>query len=57
MAENRFMKAETPCEQIIPAYKLNGGEILAIAYKYVVGFFFAYCGIVSESMFELRYYI
>lgn len=57
MYENRFMKAEAPCEQIIPAYKLNGGEILAIAYKYVVSFFFAYCSIVSDSMLELRYYI
>lgn len=51
------MNAEYPCEQIIPAYRLNEGEILAIAYRYIVMYFFGYCSIFTESMLEWRYYI
>ena len=55
--EVRCMNAEYPCEQIIPAYKINEGEILAVVYRYIVVYFFGYCSIFTDSMLEWRYYI
>ena len=55
--EIKCMLAEYPCEQIIPSYKINEGEILAIAYRYLVVYFFGYCSIFTDSMLEWRYYI
>ena len=56
-SEIKSIRIEYPCEQSIPAYKLNGGEILAIAYRYLITQFFGYCSIFSDSMLEWRYYI
>lgn len=55
--EVRCMIAEYPCEQIIPAYKINEGEILAVVYRYITVYFFGYCSIFTDSMLEWRYYI
>lgn len=55
--EVRCMNAEYPCEQIIPAYRINEGEILAVVYRYIVVYFFGYCSIFTDSMLEWRYYI
>ena len=55
--EVRSMKAEYPCEQLIPAYTINEGEILAVVYRYLVMYFFGYCSIITDSMLEWRYYI
>lgn len=55
--EIKSMNAEYPCEQIIPAYKINEGEILAVVYRYIVVYFFGYCSIFTDSMLEWRYYI
>jgi hypothetical protein len=55
--EVRCMNAEYPCEQIIPAYRINEGEILAVIYRYIVIYFFGYCSIFTDSMLEWRYYI
>ena len=55
--EVRYMNAEYPCEQIIPAYRINEGEILAIVYRYIAMYFFGYCSIITDSMLEWRYYI
>ena len=56
-SEIKSIRVEFPCEQAIPAYKLNGGEILAVAYRYLIVQFFGYCSIFSDSMLEWRYYI
>lgn len=56
-SEINQIRVEYPCEQAIPAYRLNGGEILAIAYRYLITHFFGYCSIFSDSMLEWRYYI
>ena len=55
--EVKAMNSEYPCEQIIPAYNINQGEILAIVYRYLVMYFFGYCSIFTDSMLEWRYYI
>lgn len=55
--EVKSMQAEYPCEQIIPSYTINQGEILAIVYRYLVMRFFGYCSIFTDSMLEWRYYI
>lgn len=55
--EVKSMQAEYPCEQIIPSYIINQGEILAIVYRYIVMRFFGYCSIFTDSMLEWRYYI
>lgn len=55
--EVKSMITEYPCEQIIPSYTINAGEILAIVYRYLVMRFFGYCSIFTDSMLEWRYYI
>ena len=55
--EVKSMITEYPCEQIIPSYILNPGEILAVVYRYLVMRFFGYCSIFTDSMLEWRYYI
>ena len=55
--EVKSMISEYPCEQIIPSYIINQGEILAVAYRYLVMRFFGYCSIFTDSMLEWRYYI
>lgn len=55
--EVKYMSAEYPCEQIIPAYHINQGEILAVVYRYLVVNFFGYCSIFTDSMLEWRYYV
>ena len=55
--EVKAMNSEYPCEQIIPSYTINQGEILAIVYRYLVMYFFGYCSIFTDSMLEWRYYI
>ena len=55
--EVKSMISEYPCEQIIPSYTINQGEILAVAYRYLVMRFFGYCSIFTDSMLEWRYYI
>ena len=55
--EVKSMLTEYPCEQIIPSYTINQGEILAVAYRYLVMRFFGYCSIFTDSMLEWRYYI
>lgn len=55
--EVKAMIAEYPCEQIIPSYTVNQGELLAVAYRYIVMRFFGYCSIFTDSMLEWRYYI
>ena len=55
--EVKYMSAEYPCEQIIPAYRINQGEILAVIYRYLVVNFFGYCSIFTDSMLEWRYYV
>jgi hypothetical protein len=50
-------RSEFPGEHIEPVYERNVGEIVAIFYWYIVENFFAYCGVVSESMWALRYII
>ena len=55
--EVKAMNSEYPCEQIIPAYVINQGEILAVVYRYLVMYFFGYCSIFTDSMLEWRYYI
>lgn len=54
--EVRCMSAEYPCEQIIPSYRIGEGEILAVAFRYIVIHFFGYCSIFTDSMLEWRYY-
>ena len=55
--EVKSMLTEYPCEQIIPSYIINQGEILAVVYRYLVMRFFGYCSIFTDSMLEWRYYI
>jgi len=55
--EIKCMNSEYPCEQIIPSYKINEGELLAVVYRYMVIYFFGYCSIFTDSMLEWRYYI
>lgn len=55
--EMKAMNSEYPCEQIIPAYTINQGELLAVVYRYLVMWFFGYCSIFTDSMLEYRYYI
>ena len=55
--EIKSIKSEYPCEQVVPAYKLNEGEILAVVYRYITIYFFGYCSIMTDSMMEWRYYI
>ena len=55
--EVKSMITEYPCEQIIPSYIINSGELLAIVYRYLVVRFFGYCSIFTDSMLEWRYYI
>lgn len=55
--ELKRMSSEYPCEQVLPAYRLNEGEILAVAYRYLVLWFFGYCSIFTEGMLEYRYAI
>lgn len=56
-SEVKSIKAEYPCEQLIPSYTINEGEILAVVYRYIVIYFFGYCSIITDSMMEWRYYI
>ena len=56
-SEINQIRVEYPCEQAIPAYRLHGGEIMAVAYRYLITHFFGYCSIFSDSMLEWRYYI
>lgn len=55
--ELKRLSAECPCEQIIPAYHIGEGEILAVAYRYICLWFFGYCSIFTDSMLEYRYAI
>lgn len=55
--ELKRLSAECPCEQIIPVYRIGEGEILAVAYRYLCLWFFAYCSIFTDSMLEYRYVI
>ena len=55
--EMKAMNSEYPCEQVIPAYTINQGELLAVVYRYLVMWFFGYCSIFTDSMLEYRYYV
>jgi hypothetical protein len=55
--ELKGMRSEIIGEQIEPAYLLQGGEILAVFYRYIVKHFFGYCSTYEENTKEWKYYI
>jgi hypothetical protein len=55
--ELKGMRSDVISEQIEPAYFLQGGEILAVFYRYIVKTFFGYCSTYEENTKEWKYYI
>ena len=51
------MVAESPCDQVLPEYEMNEGEILAIAFRAMCINFFGYKGIYNEAQKEYEYLI
>ena len=53
----KITRSEYPSELIEPAYIVNEGEILAVAYRYITVNFFGYCSVYNEDMEEFNYLI
>ena len=52
---SKSITVETPNEPVLPEYELHGGEIIAIAFRYICVHFFGYKGVYDESLKEYDY--
>lgn len=53
----KVTRAEYPSELVEPAYIINEGELLAVAYRYISINYFGYCSVFNEEMEEFGYLI
>lgn len=53
----KVTRAEYPSELVEPAYLINEGELLAVAYRYISIHYFGYCSVFNEEMEEFGYLI
>lgn len=52
---SKSILTETPCEQSLPEYEMNEGEILAVAFRYMCINFFGYKGVYNREQKEYEY--
>jgi hypothetical protein len=53
--EQKSISFDSPTEFTKPEYKMNGGEIIAIAYRYMLIHFFGMHSIIDDSLLEYQY--
>lgn len=52
---SKAIRVEHPCEPALPEYIVREGEILAIAFRYIVMYFFGYKGVYDDALKEYEY--